>query len=495
MTAPVPRPLDDGIPSRIGPFAVVAIAAFLTIPLPPAHHNNLAELAGAAVLTGIVIGTCLFVPWRRLPANAQALPAFLFFGAVAMLRDAEGGAASGFALLVFLPVLWLALYGSRAQLAAGIALAAATVVVPLVAFGGPDYPADEWRRAILLTVVATAMGSVVQRLMGEVRERSAVQDAVARVVRLIAADADARESICDATREVAGASLAMLFEPDGQGNLVSTATAGTDMPTSTLSIGSEPSGSVTAYLTGQSLFVSDPTTSVAVSQRLVAATGVEAVLFEPVLRGDRAVGVLVAGWDRPIRSLPAQSVAAVELLAVEAAVAIERSETRTRLEQLAHTDALTGLPNRRAWTTELDRELARAAREGRPFTVAMLDLDRFKVLNDKLGHAVGDRVLKESAAAWSAQLREVDLLVRYGGEEFAILLHDCRLEDARPTVERVRAVTAAGQTCSAGIAEWDGCERASELIRRADGALYEAKRSGRDRSAAAAPTASPASVR
>jgi diguanylate cyclase (GGDEF)-like protein len=111
----------------------------------------------------------------------------------------------------------------------------------------------------------------------------------------------------------------------------------------------------------------------------------------------------------------------------------------------------------------------------------MLDLDHFKRYNDQQGHQAGDRLLKRLAGAWSTELRATDILVRYGGEEFALALPGCEIEDAMATVERLRRVIPSGQTCSAGIACWDGEELGSELLDRADRALYEAKRSGRDR--------------
>jgi diguanylate cyclase (GGDEF)-like protein len=151
----------------------------------------------------------------------------------------------------------------------------------------------------------------------------------------------------------------------------------------------------------------------------------------------------------------------------------------------ARTDALTGLPNRRVWDELLEREIARSRRSGQTVSVAMLDLDHFKLFNDSKGHQAGDLLLKEAAAAWKAKTRETDLLARYGGEEFTILLPGAELEQARQIVERIRAATPAGETCSAGIATWDGSESAQALLERADEALYLAKESGRDRSAVA----------
>jgi diguanylate cyclase (GGDEF)-like protein len=118
--------------------------------------------------------------------------------------------------------------------------------------------------------------------------------------------------------------------------------------------------------------------------------------------------------------------------------------------------------------------------------MAMLDLDHFKLFNDELGHQAGDRLLKAAASAWRHQLRSTDTLTRYGGEEFAAVLPSCELEDAVHLIERVRAATPAGQTCSAGVARWDGEETPEQLVLRADQALYEAKHSGRDRVVVAA---------
>jgi diguanylate cyclase (GGDEF)-like protein len=116
----------------------------------------------------------------------------------------------------------------------------------------------------------------------------------------------------------------------------------------------------------------------------------------------------------------------------------------------------------------------------------MLDLDHFKDFNDREGHQAGDRMLKLCAAAWSSQLRATDILARYGGEEFSLLLPGCTVADACVLVERLREMTPEGQTLSAGIAAWDTEEPSAVLVGRADGALYQAKRAGRDRVVSAA---------
>ena len=159
----------------------------------------------------------------------------------------------------------------------------------------------------------------------------------------------------------------------------------------------------------------------------------------------------------------------------------ERSALVAKYERLALTDELTGLPNRRAWQESLERELARARRNSEPLCVAMLDLDHFKRYNDTFGHQAGDRLLREIAQSWRAQLRASDILARYGGEEFSLVFPPWPLEIAEMVLERVRAATPQGQTCSAGLAVYNGTESAENLVGRADAALYEAKADGRDR--------------
>ena len=163
----------------------------------------------------------------------------------------------------------------------------------------------------------------------------------------------------------------------------------------------------------------------------------------------------------------------------------ERANVLELLQTTVRTDPLTGLVNRRGWEEAIERELAAAKRNRMPLTVAIIDLDRFKRFNDSNGHPAGDRLLKHAAGAWLAVTRKSDTLARYGGEEFALVLPDCRVEDALVVVERLRAATPHAQTCSAGVAEWDREETADDLIARADAALYAAKGAGRDRAVVA----------
>jgi diguanylate cyclase (GGDEF)-like protein len=152
------------------------------------------------------------------------------------------------------------------------------------------------------------------------------------------------------------------------------------------------------------------------------------------------------------------------------------TEQIDELARLARTDPLTGLANRRGWDEQLGRELAQAQRSGRPVAVALLDLDDFKGFNDAHGHQAGDRLLVAAAAAWQGQLRDGDLLCRWGGDEFAALLPDCSDGAAQEIIARVTPTTPSVQSCAAGIAAWDGAETSDELMWRADAELLAQKR-------------------
>jgi diguanylate cyclase (GGDEF)-like protein len=158
-------------------------------------------------------------------------------------------------------------------------------------------------------------------------------------------------------------------------------------------------------------------------------------------------------------------------------------EQAQELSGLASRDGLTGVLNRRSWDTALPLALDAARRTGRPLSVALVDLDHFKRFNDTYGHQAGDRLLKSAAAAWGEALRTTDVLYRYGGEEFGLVLAESGVDQAIAVVERLRVVTPEQQTFSAGVACWDGQETAEHLVARADAALYAAKTAGRNRTA------------
>jgi diguanylate cyclase (GGDEF)-like protein len=152
-----------------------------------------------------------------------------------------------------------------------------------------------------------------------------------------------------------------------------------------------------------------------------------------------------------------------------------------QLNVLARTDSLTGVANRRTWDHELSRAAAAAKADGTPLTVAVIDLDHFKRYNDQRGHLAGDRVLRDTAARWAEYMDGRGFLARYGGEEFTVLMPHTTPDAAEPLLELLRSSVADEQTCSIGAAQWSRDEPPQQTTQRADQALYEAKRAGRNR--------------
>ena len=211
----------------------------------------------------------------------------------------------------------------------------------------------------------------------------------------------------------------------------------------------------------------------------------------PIQTGDRPLGLL--NIMRP-RSLPfsAEEIARVQSLCAPFAVAIERARLFEEVHRLAITDPLTGAYNRRYFLDQAAQECQRAQRYRHPVSLIMMDLDHFKQINDSFGHTAGDQVLRFVIAACQENLRAADLLARFGGEEFIILLPETPLEQAHLIAERIRlsivpaqVITSEGPVqvrVSLGVASSDDlCPSIEDLIKRADQALYQAKALGRNR--------------
>ncbi len=327
-----------------------------------------------------------------------------------------------------------------------------------------------------------ACGALALALRARERTTRRRTEGLLGVARALVETEDPREGFTRAAAQATEAQWALLLEPEAGGRrLHLRAVAGPgELRLLPVAVGGEPSPAGQAFTSGERVVVADARTDGRVPPSIVEATGAVTFLAQPVRRGGRVIGVLVLVWQRRVK--PSGDVLSlVELLSASAALAIERSQLLARAEHAARTDPLTGLANRRVWDRALPRELARAARQSTPLSVAMLDLDHFKTFNDTHGHQAGDRLLREAARAWADELRATDLLVRYGGEEFALLLPGTPLLAAVEVVDRLRVATPERQTASAGVAMWDGEETAEALLARADRALYGAKAAGRDR--------------
>lgn len=214
---------------------------------------------------------------------------------------------------------------------------------------------------------------------------------------------------------------------------------------------------------------------------------VRSVMCIPLRLGERTLGVFSVSAARP-QAFTEEHEALGRIVAQYLALSVRTSE----LEQMATTDGLTHALNRSQLIPCLEAEMNRSAREQRPLSVLLMDLDNFKHVNDHFGHAVGDAVLSVFTDVVRRCVRSFDSLVRRGGEEFELVMPSTSSVDARLVAERIRIHLSSEplrvgrdltipQTVSIGLVTWDGRESPDALDRRADAALYAAKRGGRDR--------------
>lgn len=213
----------------------------------------------------------------------------------------------------------------------------------------------------------------------------------------------------------------------------------------------------------------------------------------PLYSEDRITAVLSTYRKDPDRPFTPEDMETVVFLAEQGGVALENVRLHEEAQRLSLTDGLTGIWNRRYFQMQFRQVLATATRFERPFSVLMLDLDRFKELNDTRGHQRGDAVLVEFSQRVKHTLREVDTFARYGGEEFIVLLSETDSEGARTTAEKIREAIrsqpfgAIGDepvavTVSIGVAAYPRHGNSfHEIVETADRALYQAKEAGRDR--------------
>lgn len=222
------------------------------------------------------------------------------------------------------------------------------------------------------------------------------------------------------------------------------------------------------------------------------------VALVPLVRYGEMIGSLNLGSYRVERFVPGSGTDFLQRLAAIVAICLENAANHERLKRVGLTDFLTSVNNRRFFDQRLVEEITRNRRRGEPLACLLLDIDRFKSINDSYGHRAGDQVLKEFAALIRRQLRCSDVLARFGGEEFVVLLIDSQPETAVEIAERIRAELAACRikleqgdirvTVSIGVAviqgqsgPGDAQDLGNALVEQADQALYRAKNEGRNR--------------
>ena len=338
-------------------------------------------------------------------------------------------------------------------------------------------PAGErWTLAVAQDITA--------RMAAETALRESESDllAIAAVARCVQSGDDPRPVVVASLRDLARASSVSIVEALDEATLSVTANVGTPAALigTTLPL---HQGSMTAraWQSGRPLFVPEVDIIDVLAPALGEHDSTISALWQPVIIHGEVEALLVVTWRERLSALDSRAARAVLVIADEAASSLQATRLLRELERSATTDPLTGSLNRRAWDARLRGRMNEAFTTGAPLTIAVVDLDYFKSYNDRYGHAAGDVVLSEFAAAARDCLRKDDVFARWGGEEFIVALCDCAPDEAEQILERIRMSVPVELTCSIGHANWDVNEPMPACIARADAALYDAKRLGRNR--------------
>lgn len=488
---------------RVAIAVIVTGAAFL-LPRPIGPHvgGGLAALSLAyAAASTLVEGAR-----RRLGLRSARLVGglILFDGAyLAVVMSVTGGPRSVLSFLILMHVIAVTLLLSfRNGLKAALWHALLLFVTSWLAEAGviadrpaasPAQAAELGALALLLVAVATAWFSSLNE--GELRRGKAEMRALADMTGRMAATRDPAllvQALLEGVAEAFGRRRAAVVLTDAEtGKVASAFELGPDGSVREVATGPASSAAVLAPAGGahfgpRLLGVLDPDHQALLATALPDASN---VMVAPLLAEGRPIGALAVEQGGGSRArVTARRVDLLAQFAGHAALALRAAALQAEVERLARTDALTGLGNRRSFTDDLDRELAAAVRRSGTCALIVLDVDHFKAVNDTHGHQVGDVVLEEVGWALATAARESDIVTRYGGEEFAVILPACLGPEALAVAERLRAAVAEASgpvpvTMSAGVAVFptDGTE-AMSLVAAADSALYKAKRQGRDRS-------------
>lgn len=454
----------------------------------------LGALWGLAALTVVRWNTA--APWLTHVSSCAG------FAVAGVIVAATGGATSPARFFLFFIAVYAAYFYTPRQAAAYLAGCALAHSVPLFYDSGAVQ--DGLLRELVVVIPsyfvlggAIAAGTVRLREMRDRAERvgerqsqlAAEQQALRHVATAVAEEETAEAVYALVSEELAqlvGAQAAGIVRYDGPAESVVVG-AWSDVPADTSHY---VPGTVVPLRPGSDLEQARLTRLPVRIDHHPPGSPVEQMGFgcsivAPVLVNDQAWGVLAIVRSEPASfasDTESRLIAFAELLAM----AIVNTEHRSKLAAQASTDPLTGMANHRAFHERLAAEVSRARRHDRELSLALIDVDHFKQVNDSDGHAIGDQVLAEVAACLREDVRAEDVVARIGGDEFAVLMPETRREQALALAERARrrvgqlSVSGHRLTVSIGICDLSHAGDGDSLVRLADGALYWAKAHGRD---------------
>lgn len=472
----------------IASLSVIAMA--LLLPARDVHRPALVAMGLAGCAWGGVSG--LFLGYRRLPVWLIHLSAVAGTIAIAIAIGLSGGARSPAWACLFYVVVFAA-YFLRPPAAAAYFLACVAVELGFVLGSSAPTPAEGTATLVVAAPAFIGLGAAIvagKRLMWRLRARAerlaAEQGALRRVAMAVVTEPADRfyELVSVEAGRLVGAGGAGILRLDGA--------------TEAVLLGSWSERSAPPHRAGDRFAVppeSDLAQALAAGRPMrtgrrasgdgLGRLGNESSIISPIKLADRAWGFLAIVSADPL-GLTAEHERRLTEFGDLIATAVAHIEDRAALAAQAATDPLTGVANHRTFHQRLTADLTRARRYGRPVSVAMIDVDRFKLVNDLGGHEAGDEILISVARHLAEAARAADTLARVGGDEFAWILPETTGEEARVAVERARqGIRGLGGemsriTLSAGVCDSTSASDPTELVRLADRALYSSKEHGRD---------------
>lgn len=465
------------------PFVLITIIAFGVSVLAARDPVWLEFVAGwAVVLAGVILAYARPTFWLVAP--------FAALGGILLIRSGTDGLEHGLGPLLLIPVMVIALYGSRRSLVAMLsAVALAVVVVHLLTHDEELVVTSIWRQDLVLVILAAVLGVAIHELVTRLRAERIVSDQrgeqlelVSRITRQLATSLEPSRTLCEMAVDLTDARGAALYRRLPEGPALLAWEGGSPRELRQLGPhainaafddfrGADGDDQVHVYRAG------DPELELCAPAWIGFEVG--SIVCASVQAEHEVIGLLLLAW--PDGDDPEESVVPLDMLAAEASIAIRKQEVTEQLEHLATTDPLTGIDNRRGWNRMISAAVGRSRRYSQPLCLAILDLDGFKAFNDTHGHQAGDELLRRCATTWQGLIRVDDHIARYGGDEFVVTLPHTELAQATDVIERLRQAVPAETRCSAGIAVWDGEEPIGRLLERADRALYLAKGEGSGR--------------
>ena len=432
-----------------------------------------------AIATGPVLA---LLPWTRLAHAWTLVPALLGICLITL-----GGTLVPSSISAYLPMYCIPFVYTGLTQRPGRPLMLAPLVgasFAVIAFGATHWSESTTHQFAIILPLGVVIGELLaQRTLRQQQAESNIEQLLEAVIAMgeMSSEEAAANLVANLTKSLVRADATMVMVAEQPGSTIFKNIGQQNVPVATgdmkIDVAHEPTGMSVAMKAGRTVFVADAETSPIVNPRMLHLTEAKSIVYVPLPGEGDYLGAVVAYWGRPRRRLDHYTLRTTELLSAEAGRTLERVRRANKLRREAETDALTGLYNRRSLSRFLD-----AMKHGD--AVVLIDLDHFKSVNDKLGHAAGDDTLSLFATAMKQVVRDGDCVARYGGEEFVLVLKQATERGALSMLKRLSSLWtefAPPTTYSAGVAVYEPGESATIVLARADAALYRAKTNGRDR--------------